>query len=105
MYNNNISLSDSELVSQYEIVNSYYDRRDMMKTIVILMGSSAFRKCNKLLNTLSKQFDINQEWFNDIVRIFESATNKRERLTRNKLQVYYNYCIINRIVLKKPITY
>ena len=99
MYNNNISLSDSELVSQYGIIKSYYDNRDIMHDIVVLMGYKCFRACNKHLNDLSKKHDINQDWFNDIVRIWYKPSDKQERLTRNELQVYYNYCIINKIVL------
>ena len=102
MYNKDKQELYGTLSATYEgntIIDNYLDRRDIMNTIVILMGSSSFRKCNKLLNNLSKQFDINQDWFNDIVRIFESATDKRERLTAQELRVYRNYCIINRIVL------
>tara|TARA_R100000808_G_C2087077_1_gene108848 strand:+ start:375 stop:653 length:279 start_codon:yes stop_codon:yes gene_type:complete len=81
------------------IEDNYLARRDIMNTIVILMGYKRFRACNKMLKTLSMKFSINQEFFNDIVRIYENYTNERERLTAQELRVYYNYCIINRIVL------
>tara|TARA_R100001530_G_C4271681_1_gene143276 strand:- start:287 stop:616 length:330 start_codon:yes stop_codon:yes gene_type:complete len=81
------------------ICNNYHDRRDMMNTIVMLMGVKRFRRCNKMLKTLSMKFSINQSFFNDIVRIYENYTNERERLTSQELRIYYNYCVINRIVL------
>ena len=81
------------------IKDNYLDRRYMMNTIVSLMGIKRFRRCNKMLNTLSMKFSINQSFFNDIVRIYENYTNERERLTAQELRIYYNYCVINRIVL------
>ena len=81
------------------IIDNYNDRRDIMSNIVSLMGYKRFRRCNKMLNTLSKNWDMNQRWFNDIVRIYESYTNERERLTSQELRIYYNYSIINRIIL------
>ena len=81
------------------IKDNYNDRRDIMNTIVTLMGYKRFRRCNRLLNTLSKEHDISQRWFNDVVRLYESYTNERERLTAQELRIYYNYCTINKIVL------
>ena len=81
------------------IKDNYLDRRNMMNDVVMLMGVKRFRRCNKMLNTLSMKFSMSQEWFNDIVRLYESYTNDRERLTAQELRIYYNYCTINRIVL------
>ena len=81
------------------IKESYNDRRDTMSMIVSLMGYKRYRTCNRFLMHMSKEHDINQEWFNDIVRLYESYTNDRERLTAQELRIYYNYCTINRIVL------
>ena len=81
------------------IEDNYNDRRDIMNTIVSLMGYKRFRRCNKILTMLSMNCSMNQSWFNDIVRIYESYTNERERLTAQELRIYYNYCTINKIVL------
>jgi len=81
------------------IKDNYYERRDIMSNVVSLMGIKRFRRCNKILTMLSMNWDMNQSWFNDIVRIYESYTNERERLTSQELRIYYNYCTINRIIL------
>lgn len=102
MYNKDKQELYGTLSATYEgntIIDNYLDRRDMMNTIVMLMGIKRFRRCNKMLNTLSMKFSINQSFFNDIVRIYENYTNERERLTSQELRIYYNYCVINRIVL------
>ena len=102
MYNKDKQELYGTLSATYQcntIIDNYLDRRDMMNTIVMLMGIKRFRRCNKMLNTLSMKFSINQSFFNDIVRIYENYTNERERLTSQELRIYYNYCVINRIVL------
>ena len=81
------------------IKDNYYQRRDIMSNVVSLMGYKRFRRCNKILTMLSMNWDINQRWFNDIVRIYEKCANERERLTAQELRIYYNYCVINKIVL------
>ena len=81
------------------IKDNYHDRRNIMNDVVMLMGVKRFRRCNKMLNTLSMNWSMSQRWFNEIVRIYENYTNERERLTSQELRIYYNYCIINRIVL------
>ena len=81
------------------IKDNYYDRRAMMSNVVILMGYKRFRRCNKILTMLSMNWDMNQKWFNEIVRIYEKYTSERNRLTSQELRIYYNYCVINRIVL------
>ena len=96
MYNNKLNPFNG---NEYEIVNNYHDRRYMMNDVVMLMGVRRFRRCNKMLKTLSMHWSMNQRWFNDIVRIYENYTNERERLTSQELRIYYNYCVINRIVL------
>ena len=81
------------------IKDNYYARRDIMSNVVSLMGIKRFRRCNKILTMLSMKCDMSQSWFNDIVRIYENYTNERERLTAQELRIYYNYCVINKIVL------
>ena len=81
------------------IKDNYYERRDIMANVISLMTFKRFRRCNKILTMLSMNCSMNQSWFNDIVRIYENYTNERERLTSQELRIYYNYCIINRIIL------
>ena len=40
------------------IKDNYLDRRDMLNTIVMLMGYKRFRRCNKMLKTLSMHWSI-----------------------------------------------
>jgi hypothetical protein len=81
------------------IKDAYYDKRDVMNTVLSLMGGSAFRRCNKHIKALSMKHSIDIDWFKDIVRIYETPTEPRERLTTGELKVYYNYATMNRIIL------
>ena len=81
------------------IIDEYNDKRDIMQTIVSLMTYKRFLRCNRLLYSLSKNHSINYDMFVDIVRVYESYTNEREKLRSYELRTYYNYCVINRIIL------
>ena len=83
----------------YNTLELYHHRRNIMQTIVSLMTYKRFTRCNILLYNLSKNHSIDYDMFVDIVRVYECYTNEREKLRSYELRTYYNYCIINRIIL------
>jgi hypothetical protein len=80
--------------AMYKILDAYNVKRVNMLSVTNKLGYKRYRRCNRLLTNLSKEFSIDYNTFKDIVRVYQSS-----ELNNNELVIYYNYSIINRIIL------